>query len=63
MAELIYNFISGRFGNKVLNPPYRTIWRAFWAVVLTALFLMVMYYVVQGWAIVVEGLNRAIWHN
>lgn len=63
MAEKIYNFICGRFGSRILKPRYRTIWRALWAVVLTVLFLMVMYYIIQGWESVVDGLNRVIWHN
>lgn len=62
MAEKIYNFFCGRFGNRELKPCYRAVWVKFWACTLSALFLVVMYFVVQAWSVVVECLNRVIWN-
>lgn len=61
MAEKIYNFICGRFGNRILKPCYRNVWVKFWTSVIISLFLLVLYFIVQGWSVAVECLNKVIW--
>lgn len=51
--KTICNFIWGRFGRKVLNRPYRIIWRSLWACI--GFWLLIV--LVQWWSAVVDRIN------
>lgn len=62
VLENIVNVLNGKFGNRVLKQPLRTIWRVLaWSLFVYAIFMMLIVPLLGAWRGVVELLNDIIW--
>ena len=60
--ENVVNVLNGKFGNRVLKQPLRTIWRVLaWSFFVYAIFMLFMVPLFGAWSSVVEFLNDIIW--
>ena len=62
VLENVVNVLNGKFGNRVLKQPFRTIWRVLaWSLFVYAIFMLLMVPLLGEWSSVVEFLNDIIW--
>lgn len=62
VLENVVNVLNGKFGNRVLKQPLRTIWRVLaWSLFVYAIFMLFMVPLLRAWSSVVEFLNDIIW--
>lgn len=62
VLENVANVLNGKFGNRVLKQPLRTIWRVLaWSLFVYAIFILLMVPLLRAWRGVVEFLNDIIW--
>ena len=62
VLENVVNVLNGKFGNRVLKQPLRTIWRVFaWSLFVYAIFMLLIVPLLGAWRGVVEFLNDIIW--
>lgn len=60
--ENVVNVLNGKFGNRVLKQPLRTIWRVLaWSCLFYAIFMLLLVPLFGAWGVVVEFLNDIIW--
>lgn len=58
VINAIFNLIYGRFGNRVLKPKFRFLWRLMWIILFTKYVLFPFF---AWWNGIVRMLNCIIW--
>lgn len=62
MAILVFSFMNGRFGRRVLKQPYRNIWRVIWGLLFVYVaFTYVAVPFFNWWSEVINSINYVIW--